>query len=127
MDLIESQFGKLLQKSVYNESTTLDDLEELHAMVLDYIYAGCFLDQSLTSKEILKNIRNCLEKVNRTCIELESKVDFDLDFFNQMGKDLDMIFFFLFEVFQGVKDSNRGLLARFLVRFDFNKWFSCGI
>jgi hypothetical protein len=126
MDLIESQYGKLLQKSVYSDNTTLDDLEDFHAKTLDKIYIGCFLDQSLTSKEILKNIQICVEKINRTCIEVESKEEFDLVFFKQMGRDLDLVFCFLFEVFQGVKDSNRGLLGQFLVRFDFNKWFSFG-
>ncbi|KAJ3307163.1 Gamma-tubulin complex component 4 [Kappamyces sp. JEL0829] len=132
MDLVDSQFEELvgLADPKNPRKISLDELQETHSRILKTLTAGCFLDHSVASKKISSSIHEVLLLVSRTCNLAEKASDplyrdtVSPQSFLALARDLDTQFKFLFEVFQGIQDSSRSLVGQFLVRFDFNKWFS---
>jgi Gamma tubulin complex component C-terminal len=139
MDLVDSQFNSLIEMTCnQDQNCSLGQLKDSHDTALRTLLHGCFQDGSKSSVTINKSILMILACIGRNCDLIEKFLDparseilsaqsFDsLENVNHCisPQELDGEFDFLFEVFEGIQDSSKSLLSQFLIRFDFNRWFS---
>lgn len=132
MDLVESQYQSLIENAREKSNLmSLETLQEMHEKVLKNIISGCFLDDSGGALAIAAAIDDVLSCVNRTCTVVEGLIlsDFQIDTekiqnIDSLRAEMDRHLQFLFDVFDGIQSSSRSLLSQFLVRLDYNKYFS---
>lgn len=77
MDLIDSQYGSLIEMSRHKEErvVSLEQLQEQHANTLKKLISGCFLEDKASSKRISGSIHEILICVNQTCSLIERSMD----------------------------------------------------
>lgn len=133
MDLVDCQMNELVEmaKEGSERCDSLEVLAEKHELALEKLVSGCFLDNSSFCKKISGSIREIFACINKTCSLVERSFDeyqrasITVEHYDSLVKELDIQFSFLFQVFKGIQDSSsRTLLGQFLIRFDFNQWFS---
>ncbi|KAJ3326227.1 Gamma-tubulin complex component 4 [Boothiomyces sp. JEL0866] len=124
MDIIDSRFEKLIFDSEEKKDITLHEMVDYHRNVLIDILKGCFLNNSPSSLEISKSIQEIIKSIQRTRAFIARFDNSDSSRFEAEAKEIESNFVFLFKVFSGIKDSSASSLSKFLIRFDFNRWFS---
>ncbi|KAJ3274879.1 Gamma-tubulin complex component 4 [Terramyces sp. JEL0728] len=124
MDIIDSQYSKLISDTKEKKEITIHEMMEFHRTALLHVFKGCFLNQSDSSKEISKAIHEIAKSIQRTSAIVDRFDGVEHSKIDAEAKEIESNFFFLFKVFSGIQDASASSLSKFLIRFDFNRWFS---